>query len=102
MPLLTLGSVTHSLLVLGQEWKQAVAELMLWMEEKWPRVAGEPSQPHSDILQKLKWRKITESELLASHGSVEDLQQVRMLARRCRALLSSDPKHICPACFYRA
>lgn len=52
---------------------------MLWMEEKWPRVADERSQAGSNILQKLKWHKITKSELLASHRYMEDLQQVRML-----------------------
>ncbi|XP_060228154.1 spectrin beta chain, non-erythrocytic 5 [Meriones unguiculatus] len=68
-----------------QEWKQAVAELMLWMEEKWPRVADEPSQTHSDILQKLKWHKRTENELLATRGYMEDLRQAG------RELLQSHP-----------
>lgn len=75
MPALTLGSELYSLLVLGQEWKQAAEGLMLWMEEKWPRVADEGPQTGSNTLQ---WHKITKSELLASHRYMEDLQQVRM------------------------
>lgn len=96
---LTLGPETHCLLILRQEWKQAVAELMVCMQEKWPTVAGEPSQACCNILQKLKWHKITKSELLATHGYMEDLQQVRRLDRRCRAPLSSDSQH---ALLYRA
>ncbi|ERE70802.1 spectrin beta chain, brain 4-like protein [Cricetulus griseus] len=68
-----------------QEWKQAVAELMVCMQEKWPTVAGEPSQACCNILQKLKWHKITKSELLATHGYMEDLQQAG------RELLHSHP-----------
>lgn len=71
---------------------------MLWMEEKWPRVADERSQAGSNILQKLKWRKITKSELLASRRYMEELQQVRMLDRG-KALLSSDSQHILPCLF---
>ncbi|XP_036040911.1 spectrin beta chain, non-erythrocytic 5 [Onychomys torridus] len=58
-----------------QEWKQAVAELMLWMQEKWPTVADEPSQAYSNILEKLKRLEMTKSELLATHGYMQDLQQ---------------------------
>ncbi|KAL1785833.1 spectrin beta chain, non-erythrocytic 5 [Sigmodon hispidus] len=58
-----------------QEWKQTVAELVLWMEEKWPTVADEPFQACSEILQTLKWHKITKSEILASRGYMEDIQQ---------------------------
>lgn len=86
MPPLTLGPETLCPLVLQQEWKQAVAELMLWMEEKWPMVADEPSQACSSIRQKLKWQEIAERELLATRGYMEDLQQVRILDSRCRAL----------------
>ncbi|CAO2579266.1 Spectrin beta chain, non-erythrocytic 5, partial [Lemmus lemmus] len=67
------------------EWKQAVAELMLWMEEKWPMVADEPSQVCSSIRQKLKWHKIAKSELFATRGYMEDLQQAG------RELLHSHP-----------
>ncbi|KAM7327506.1 hypothetical protein ACRRTK_013873 [Alexandromys fortis] len=67
------------------EWKQAVAELMLWMEEKWPMVADEPSQACSSVRQKLKWQEIAERELLASRGYMEDLQQAG------RKLLHSHP-----------
>lgn len=86
MPTLPLGSETHSLLVLGQEWKQAAEGLMLWMEEKWSRVAEDSSQARSNILQKLKWHRITKRELLASQRYMEDLQQVRMLESKCMAL----------------
>lgn len=86
MPPLTLGPETHCLLVLGQEWKQTVAQLMLWMQEKWSMVADEPSQACCNVLQKLKWHKITKRELLATRGYMEDLRQVRMLDP-----LSSDP-----------
>nr|XP_048315627.1 spectrin beta chain, non-erythrocytic 5 [Myodes glareolus] len=57
------------------EWKQAVAELMLWMEEKWSMVADEPSQACSSIRQRLKWHEIAKSELLATRGYMDDLQQ---------------------------
>lgn len=93
MPPLTLGPETLCPLVLRQEWKQAVAELMLWMEEKWPMVADEPSEACSSIRQKLKWHERAKSELLATRGYMEDLQQVRILDSRCRALLSSDSQH---------
>lgn len=95
MPTLTLASETHSLLALRQEWKQAAEGLLLWMEEKWSRVAGDHSQACSSLLQKLRWHKTTQRELLASRGFLEDLQQVRMLGR-CEALLASDPQHILP------
>lgn len=98
MPTLSLASETHSLLVLRQEWKQAAEGLLLWMKEKWSRVADEHSQACSSIPQKLKWHKITKSELLASHRYLEDLQQVRMLDR-CEVLLSSDSQHILPCPF---
>ncbi|XP_038962424.1 spectrin beta chain, non-erythrocytic 5 isoform X3 [Rattus norvegicus] len=65
-----------------QEWKQAAEGLMLWMEEKWPRVADEGPQTGSNILQ---WHKITKSELLASHKYMEDLQQTG------KELLHSNP-----------
>lgn len=101
MSALTLGSEPHSLLVLGQEWKQAAEGLMLWMEEKWPRVADERSQAGSNILQDTKWHEITKSELLASHRYMEDLQQVRVpmagIGPSC-----SDSSTYFPACFYGA
>ncbi|GAB1286757.1 Spectrin beta, non-erythrocytic 5 [Apodemus speciosus] len=68
-----------------QEWKQAAEGLLLWMEEKWSRVADEHSQACSSILQKLKWHKITKSELLASRRYLEDLQQAG------KELLHSNP-----------
>ncbi|XP_023568382.1 spectrin beta chain, non-erythrocytic 5 [Octodon degus] len=58
-----------------QEWKQDVAEFMLWMEQKWAAVADEPSQVPGNVLQKLRWHRVVESELLASHGHVQGLQQ---------------------------
>ncbi|XP_040602017.1 LOW QUALITY PROTEIN: spectrin beta chain, non-erythrocytic 5 [Mesocricetus auratus] len=58
-----------------QEWKQTVAQLMLWMQEKWSMVADEPSQACCNVLQKLKWHKITKRELLATRGYMEDLRQ---------------------------
>ncbi|KAM5340248.1 LOW QUALITY PROTEIN: spectrin beta chain, non-erythrocytic 5 [Glossophaga mutica] len=69
-----------------QEWKQNVAEVMLWMEEKEQMVADEPSPEPSNILRKLKWHEKAERELLASRGHVEGLQQVG------RKLLSSEPR----------
>lgn len=81
VPSLPLDPETHHLLVLGQEWKQAVAELMLWMQGKWATVAGEPSQACSNILKKPKWLEMTKRELLATRGYMQDLQQVRMLER---------------------
>ncbi|XP_029391606.1 LOW QUALITY PROTEIN: spectrin beta chain, non-erythrocytic 5 [Mus pahari] len=68
-----------------QEWKQAAEGLMLWMEEKWPRVADECSQAGSNILQKLKWHKITKSELLTSQRYMQELQQAG------KELLHSNP-----------
>ncbi|KAF5925525.1 hypothetical protein HPG69_001972 [Diceros bicornis minor] len=59
-----------------QEWKQDVAELMLWMEEKWLLVADKLSPGPSNILRKLKWHEAAERELLATRGHVQGLQQV--------------------------
>lgn len=73
---LTPGHETHSLLVLGQKWKQDVAELVLWIEEKGLRAADEPSREPSNILQQLKRHKAAERELLATYGHVEGLRQV--------------------------
>ncbi|XP_034850492.1 spectrin beta chain, non-erythrocytic 5 [Mirounga leonina] len=70
------GGGTHSLLVLGQKWKQDVAELVLWIEEKGLRAADEPSREPSNILQQLKRHEAAERELLATCGHVEGLQQV--------------------------
>ncbi|KAF6133107.1 spectrin beta, non-erythrocytic 5 [Phyllostomus discolor] len=67
-----------------QEWKQTVAELMLWMEEKGLMVVDEPSPEPSNILRKLKWHEKAERELRAARGHVEGLQQVG------RKLLSSE------------
>ena len=66
---------------------------MLWMEEKWPMVADEPSKACNSIRQKLKRHERAKSELLATRGYMEDLQQVRILDSRCPALLSSDSQH---------
>ncbi|XP_037691030.1 LOW QUALITY PROTEIN: spectrin beta chain, non-erythrocytic 5 [Choloepus didactylus] len=68
-----------------QEWKQDMEELMLWMEEKGLLVAGDPPREPSSLLRKLKWHEAAESELLATRGHVEDLQQVG------RELLSTGP-----------
>ncbi|XP_006883283.1 PREDICTED: spectrin beta chain, non-erythrocytic 5 [Elephantulus edwardii] len=66
-----------------QEWKQAVAELMLWMEEKELMAIEEPTQEPRNVLRRLRQHKAAESELLAVNRRVEDLQQVG------RELLSS-------------
>uniref|UniRef100_A0A8D2AM26 Spectrin beta, non-erythrocytic 5 n=1 Tax=Sciurus vulgaris TaxID=55149 RepID=A0A8D2AM26_SCIVU len=67
-----------------QEWKQDVAELMQWMEEK-SMAAHEPSQAPSNTLQKLKRHEAVERELLATHGHMKGLQQAG------RELLCSSP-----------
>ncbi|XP_073733567.1 spectrin beta chain, non-erythrocytic 5 [Callorhinus ursinus] len=69
-----------------QKWKEDVAELVLWIEEKGLRAADEPSWEPSNILQQLKRHKAAERELLATHGHVEGLQQVG------RQLLSDRPR----------
>uniref|UniRef100_G3TAJ4 Calponin-homology (CH) domain-containing protein n=1 Tax=Loxodonta africana TaxID=9785 RepID=G3TAJ4_LOXAF len=66
-----------------QEWKQGVAELMLWMEEKELMAADEPAPEPRNILRKLRWHEAAERELLATHRHLEDLQQAG------RELLSS-------------
>lgn len=76
---------THSFLVVGQEWKQDMKELMLWMEERWPTAADEPFQTHRNILQKLKSHDAAVREVLAACGHVEDLQQVGVMDREGRA-----------------
>nr|XP_055236019.1 spectrin beta chain, non-erythrocytic 5-like isoform X2 [Gorilla gorilla gorilla] len=67
-----------------QEWKQDVAELMQWMEEKGLMAAHEPSGARRNILQTLKRHEAAESELLATRRHVEALQQVgrELLSRR--------------------
>ncbi|XP_032273432.1 spectrin beta chain, non-erythrocytic 5 [Phoca vitulina] len=69
-----------------QKWKQDVAELVLWIEEKGLRAADEPSREPSNILQQLKRHKAAERELLATYGHVEGLRQVG------RQLLSDRPR----------
>uniref|UniRef100_A0A671DN44 Spectrin beta, non-erythrocytic 5 n=1 Tax=Rhinolophus ferrumequinum TaxID=59479 RepID=A0A671DN44_RHIFE len=59
-----------------QEWKRDVAELTLWMEEKGLVMVDKPSREPSNVLQKLKWHKAAERELLATHGHLKGLQQV--------------------------
>lgn len=53
-----------------------MAELTLWMEEKGLTAVDKPSQEPSNVLQKLKWHKAAERELLATHGHLKGLQQV--------------------------
>lgn len=95
-----LAHETHFLLVLGQEWQQDVAGLVLWIEEKGLRAAEEPSRKPSDILQQAAWHEATKRELLASSGHVEGLQQVGVLDRGCRAHASSNPQPSWVACFH--
>ncbi|XP_057162138.1 LOW QUALITY PROTEIN: spectrin beta chain, non-erythrocytic 5 [Ursus arctos] len=65
-----------------QKWKQDVAELVLWIQEKGLRAADEPSWEPGNILQQLKRLQAAECELLATCGHVEGLQQVgRQLLR---------------------
>uniref|UniRef100_G1MDF6 Spectrin beta, non-erythrocytic 5 n=1 Tax=Ailuropoda melanoleuca TaxID=9646 RepID=G1MDF6_AILME len=68
-----------------QKWKQDVAELVLWIEEKGLRAADEPSWEPGNILQQLRRLQAAERELLAACGHVEGLQQVG------RQLLSDRP-----------
>lgn len=68
--------------------------MMLWMEEKWRMLVDEPSQEPGNILQKLRWHKTAERELVATQGHVEGLQQVRDTGQRVQGLLSfSFPLH---------
>lgn len=62
--------------------------MMLWMEEKWRMLADEPSEEPGNILQKLRWHKTAERELVATQGHVEGLQQVRDTGQRVQGLLS--------------
>ncbi|KAM6202501.1 spectrin beta chain, non-erythrocytic 5 [Rhynchocyon petersi] len=66
-----------------QEWKQDVAELMLWMEEKDLIAAHNVFHGPRTIPRKLRWHEAAESELLVTHRHMEDLLQVG------RELLSS-------------
>ncbi|GAB5572546.1 spectrin beta chain [Prionailurus iriomotensis] len=70
-----------------QEWKQDVAELMLWIEEKGLMAAHGPSQEPSNILQQLKLHRAAERALLATYGHMEALQQVgrQLLSSRLHA-----------------
>ncbi|XP_025775020.1 spectrin beta chain, non-erythrocytic 5 [Puma concolor] len=70
-----------------QKWKQDVAELMLWIEEKGLMAAHGPSQEPSNILQQLKLHRAAERALLATYGHMEALQQVgrQLLSSRLHA-----------------
>ncbi|XP_012865444.1 PREDICTED: spectrin beta chain, non-erythrocytic 5 [Dipodomys ordii] len=58
-----------------QGWKQDIAELVLWLEDKGLAAAdGQPQRP-SDVLRKLRWHEAAVSELLAARQHVERLQQ---------------------------
>lgn len=91
---------TPSLLVLGQKWKQDVAELVLWIEEKGLRAADEPSWEPGNILQQLRRLQAAERELLAACGHVEGLQQVGAPDRGGGACSSSNPQPRWMACFH--
>ncbi|KAM7154753.1 LOW QUALITY PROTEIN: spectrin beta chain, non-erythrocytic 5 [Molossus nigricans] len=67
-----------------QGWKQNVAELMLWMEEKGLMVVDEPSREPGNLLRNSK-HEAAERELLATQGHVEGLRRVGT------KLLSSGP-----------
>lgn len=84
------GCKTYFLLVLGQEWKQDVAELMLWIEEKGLMAAHGPSREPSNLLQQLKLHRAAERALLATYGHMEALQQVGAVDTGHRASSSSD------------
>lgn len=94
------GHETPSLLVLGQKWKQDVAELVLWIQEKGLRAADEPSWEPGNILQQLKRLQAAERELLATCGHMEGLQQVGAPDRGDRACSSSNPQPRWMACFH--
>uniref|UniRef100_A0A667H474 Spectrin beta, non-erythrocytic 5 n=1 Tax=Lynx canadensis TaxID=61383 RepID=A0A667H474_LYNCA len=70
-----------------QKWKQDVAELMLWIEEKGLMAAHGPSQEPSNLLQQLKLHRVAERALLATYGHVEALRQVgrQLLSSRLHA-----------------
>uniref|UniRef100_H0XEK4 Spectrin beta, non-erythrocytic 5 n=1 Tax=Otolemur garnettii TaxID=30611 RepID=H0XEK4_OTOGA len=68
-----------------QEWKRDVSELMLWLEGKGLMAVDEPSHMAGSTLQKLRRHRAAESELMASRGYMEHLQQAG------RELLSSRP-----------
>uniref|UniRef100_A0A8C3VFV2 Spectrin beta, non-erythrocytic 5 n=1 Tax=Catagonus wagneri TaxID=51154 RepID=A0A8C3VFV2_9CETA len=68
-----------------QAWTRDVAAVVLWMEEKRPTVADEPSRGPGNILRELRRHEAAEHELLATQGHVEGLQQAG------RELLRSRP-----------
>lgn len=74
-------------MVPGQEWKQDVVEVMLWMEEKGQMLVEEPSREPSNVRRKLRQHEAATRELAATQGHVEGLQQVRGAGPRVRGLL---------------
>ncbi|XP_074140888.1 spectrin beta chain, non-erythrocytic 5, partial [Sminthopsis crassicaudata] len=59
-----------------QEWSQDVAEMILWMEEKWLVAADESYREPGVILRKLKRHEAAESEVLANQKRVQQLLQL--------------------------
>ncbi|XP_078007768.1 LOW QUALITY PROTEIN: spectrin beta chain, non-erythrocytic 5 [Phascolarctos cinereus] len=59
-----------------QEWSQDVAEMMLWMEEKYLIAADESYREPGIVLRKLKRHEAAESEVLANQPRVEQLRQL--------------------------
>ncbi|XP_053451516.1 spectrin beta chain, non-erythrocytic 5 [Nycticebus coucang] len=77
-----------------QEWKRDVAELMLWLEGKGLMAVDEPSHMAGSTLQKLRRHRVAESELMASRGHMERLQQAgrELLSRRPRGWEDIQPQ----------
>ncbi|KAM9061272.1 LOW QUALITY PROTEIN: spectrin beta chain, non-erythrocytic 5 [Sarcophilus harrisii] len=59
-----------------QEWSQDVAEMMLWLEEKWLVAANESYREPGTVLRKLKRHEAAESEVLANQKRVRQLLQL--------------------------
>uniref|UniRef100_G3VXY1 Calponin-homology (CH) domain-containing protein n=1 Tax=Sarcophilus harrisii TaxID=9305 RepID=G3VXY1_SARHA len=58
------------------EWSQDVAEMMLWLEEKWLVAANESYREPGTVLRKLKRHEAAESEVLANQKRVRQLLQL--------------------------
>uniref|UniRef100_A0A8C8T063 Calponin-homology (CH) domain-containing protein n=1 Tax=Pelusios castaneus TaxID=367368 RepID=A0A8C8T063_9SAUR len=61
-----------------QEFNRDVAELLIWMEEKYKIASDESYRDPTNILRKLKWHEAAEKEMMANKKHFAELIMVRM------------------------
>eukprot|EP00061_Rhincodon_typus_P013017 g39117.t1 len=62
-----------------QEFNRDVAELLMWIDEKFKLASDESYRDPTNILRKLKRHEAVEKEVMANEVRVDDLSKVQLL-----------------------